>query len=73
LRHLHVWGCPAEARVFNPHEKKLDSKIISGYFNSYPDKSKGYRFYCSKHSTKIVETGDARFLENGAISGSSET
>ena len=25
LRHLHVWGCPAEARVYNPHEKKLDS------------------------------------------------
>ena len=24
LRHLHVWGCP-EARVYNPHEKKLDS------------------------------------------------
>ena len=25
LRHLHVWGCPAEARVYNPHEMKLDS------------------------------------------------
>ena len=25
LRHLHVWGCPTEARVYNPHEMKLDS------------------------------------------------
>ena len=32
LRHLHVWGCPAEARIYNPHEKKLDSRTISGYF-----------------------------------------
>ena len=25
LRHLHVWDCLIEARVYNPHEKKLDS------------------------------------------------
>ena len=30
LRHLHVWGCPAEARMYNPHEKKLDSRTVSG-------------------------------------------
>ena len=24
LRYLYVWGCPAEAKVYNPHEKKLD-------------------------------------------------
>ena len=24
LRHLHVWGCPAEVRVYNPQEKKLN-------------------------------------------------
>ncbi|XP_075092034.1 uncharacterized protein LOC142172152 [Nicotiana tabacum] len=40
LRHLHVWGCPAEARVYNPQEKKLDSRTISGYFIGYPEKSK---------------------------------
>jgi len=70
LRHLHVWGCPAEARIYNPHEKKLDFKTISDYFIAYPAKSKGYRFYCPTHSTKIVETGNARFLENGEISDS---
>ena len=72
LRHLHVWGCPAEARIYNSHEKKLDFKTISGYFIGYPMKSKGYRFYCPNHSTKIVETGNARFIENDEISGSDQ-
>ena len=70
LRHLHVWGCPTEAKVYNPHEKKLDLRTISGYFISYPEKSKGFRFYCPNHSTRIVETGNVRFIENGEISGS---
>ena len=72
LRHIHIWGCPAEARIYYPHEKKLDSRTISRYFIGYPDKSKGYRFYCPNHSVRIVETGNARFLENGEISGSNE-
>ena len=21
LRHLHVWGCPVEVRIYNPHER----------------------------------------------------
>ena len=72
LRHIHIWGCPMEARIYNPHEKNLDSRTISGYFIGYPDKSKGYKFYCPNHSVRIVETGNARFLENGEISGSNE-
>jgi hypothetical protein len=70
LRHLHVWGCPTEARVYNPHEKKLNLRTISGYFIDYPEKSKGFRFYCPNHSTRIVETSNARFIENGEINGS---
>ncbi|CAL9026013.1 unnamed protein product, partial [Prunus brigantina] len=73
LRHLHVWGCPAEIRIYNPHEKKLDFRTISGYFIGYPEKSKGYSFYCPNHSTKIVETGNARFIESGEVSGSGKT
>uniref|UniRef100_A0A803LZ05 Retroviral polymerase SH3-like domain-containing protein n=1 Tax=Chenopodium quinoa TaxID=63459 RepID=A0A803LZ05_CHEQI len=69
---MHIWGCPAEARIYNPHEKKLDSRIVSGYFIGYPENSKGYRFYCPNHSTRIVETGNARFLENGENSESNE-
>ncbi|XP_028124521.1 uncharacterized protein LOC114321552 [Camellia sinensis] len=63
----------AEARIFNPQEKNLDSRTISRYFIGYPDKSKGYKFYCPNHSMRIVETGNARFLENGEISGSEKT
>ena len=70
LRHLHVWGCQAEVRIYNPHEKKLDSRTISGYFIGYLERSKGYRFYCPNHSTRIVESGNARFIENGSVSGS---
>ena len=57
-------------RIYNPHEKKLDSRTISGYFIGYPKRSKGYRFYCPNHSTSIVESGNARFIENGSVSGS---
>uniref|UniRef100_A0A6N2M754 Retrovirus-related Pol polyprotein from transposon TNT 1-94 n=1 Tax=Salix viminalis TaxID=40686 RepID=A0A6N2M754_SALVM len=73
LRHLRVWGCPAEVKPYNPHEKKLDSRTVSGYFIGYPEKSKGFVFYCPSHSTRIVETGNARFIENGETSGSSES
>jgi len=71
LRHLYVWGCPAEVRLlYNPLEKKLDARTISGYFIGYPEKSKGYRFYCPNHSTQTVETGNAQSIENDEISGS---
>ena len=73
LRHVHVWGCPVEVRIYNPQEKKLDSRTVSGYFISYAEKSKGYRFYCPSHATKIVESHNARFLENDVISGSNES
>jgi len=70
LRHLHVWGCQAEVRIYNLQEKKLDERTISGFFIGYPEKSKGYMFYCPTRSTRIVETRNARFIENGETSGS---
>ncbi|KAL4016719.1 hypothetical protein IC575_024376 [Cucumis melo] len=72
LRHLHVWGCQTEVKIYNPHEKKLDSRTTSGFFIGYPEKSKGYIFYCPNHSTRIVETRNVRFIENDIISGSLE-
>ncbi|GKB06474.1 retrovirus-related pol polyprotein from transposon TNT 1-94 [Tanacetum coccineum] len=60
------------ARVYNPQKKKLDSQTISGYFIGYPEKSKGYRFYCPTHSSRIIETYNAKFLENSEVSGSVE-
>ena len=48
----------------------MDAKTISGYFIGYPEKSKGYTFYCPNRSRRIFKTGNARFIENGEISGS---
>ena len=48
----------------------MDARTISGYFIGYPVKSKGYIFYCPTHSTRIVETENARFIENGETIGS---
>ncbi|KAG9447194.1 hypothetical protein H6P81_013322 [Aristolochia fimbriata] len=70
LQHICVLGCPSEVRVYNPQEKKLDPRTISGYFIGYPERSKGYRFYCPTHSTRIVESRNAKFLELDSISGS---
>lgn len=70
LRYLKVWGCPSEAKLYNPQSHKLDMKTISCFFIGYPERSKGYRFYAPSHSTRIVETKHAEFLENVNISGS---
>jgi len=70
VRHLHVWGCQAKIRIYNPHEKKLDARTINEYFIGYLEKSKRYRFYYPTHSTRIVEIGNVRFIENGETSGS---
>jgi len=29
LNYFHVWGCPAEAKLFNPNIRKLEPKIVS--------------------------------------------
>ena len=65
---MHVWGCPYEVRIYNPYKKKLDPRTLSGFFIGYAEMSKGYKFYCSSHSTRIVESRNAKFLENDMIS-----
>ena len=67
LEHPHFWGCPTEARIYNPPEKKLDFRTISGYIIGYPEKFKEYRFYCPIHSMRIIKNGNARFIENSEI------
>ncbi|KAK3010223.1 hypothetical protein RJ639_011862 [Escallonia herrerae] len=37
---------------------------------SYPERSKGFRFYCPSHTTRIVETRHAVFFEDAEYSGS---
>ncbi|KAD3640949.1 hypothetical protein E3N88_30172 [Mikania micrantha] len=72
LRYMKVWGCLAEAKLYNPFLKKLDMKTVTCYFIGYPDHSKGYRFHCPTHVTRIVETNHAHFLDDSKVSGSSE-
>ena len=64
LWHIRVWGCLSELRIYNPQEKKLDPRTISGHFIGYVEKSKGYRFYCPSHTTRIMESRNLKFLEN---------
>jgi hypothetical protein len=70
LNYLHVWGYLAEAKLFNPSIRKLDPKTISFHFIGYPDKLKGFYFYCPDRYIKIVETRHDVFLDNEAIRGS---
>ena len=72
LQHMRVWGCSSEVRIYNPQEKKLDPWTISGYFIGYVKKSKGYRFYCPSHSTRIVELRNAKFTEYDLVSESDQ-
>ena len=65
-----MWGCPTEAKVFNPNIGKLDSKTVSCHFIGFLEKSKGYRFYCPDKQTKFLETRHAVFLEDDMIRGS---
>ena len=60
-------------RIYNPQERKLDPRTISGYFVGYAERSKGYRFYCPSHSTRFVESRNSKFLENDLISGSDQS
>ena len=69
LNQFRVWGCPAEIKVFHPNTEKLDPKTLSCHFIGYPEKSKGYRFYCPDRHTKFIETRHAA-LEDQMIRGS---
>jgi len=73
LNHLRVWGSPAEAKVFNPNIGKLNPKTVSCHFIGYPEKSKGFRFYCPDRHTKFVETNHTIFLEEEMVRGSMVT
>ena len=68
LKHLRVWGCPAEARPYRPDERKLDSRTVSCNFVGYSERSRGYKFYNPTTRT-FFETGNARFFEEVEFGG----
>nr|CAN75475.1 hypothetical protein VITISV_006889 [Vitis vinifera] len=63
IRHLHVWGCPAEARPYKPNEKKLDSRTVSCYFVGYSKRSRGFKFY-DPSTRSFFETSNAKFIKD---------
>jgi hypothetical protein len=69
LNYLCVWGCPVEAKIFNPNTGKLEPKTVSYHFIGYPEKSKSFRFYCLDMHTNYVETRHAIFLEDEMMRG----
>lgn len=69
---MHIWGCPTKARLYNPHEKKLDSRTVSEHFIGYLERFKGYMFYCPSHNPIIVKTVNVKFIEFSKISGSTK-
>ena len=64
LRHFHVWGCKVEGRPYNSQSKKLDPKTISGYFIGYYVGSRGFRFYCLLHTTRVIKSDRAIYFED---------
>ncbi|KAF7843809.1 Retrovirus-related Pol polyprotein from transposon TNT 1-94 [Senna tora] len=70
MKHLRVWGCKAEVRPYNPQLKKLDPKTIFECFIGYCPGSRGNRFYCPSHSTRVIESDRAYYFENDSDSGS---
>ena len=72
LKHMHVWDSLSKVRIYNSQEKKLDLRTINGYFIGHAKRSKGYRFYCPYHITRIVESRNAKFFENDLINESDQ-
>ena len=52
-----------EVRPYNPQSKKLDPKTISEYFIGYCVGSRGSRFYCPSHTTRVIEFDRSVYFE----------
>ena len=61
-------------RPYNPQSKKLDPKTINGYFIGYCVGSRGSRFYCLSHTTRVIKSNQAIYFEDdiGASQGPRE-
>ena len=69
LNHLNVWGCPMEVRIYNPHERKLDSRTTNSSLVVQKN-LKGVNSIFPNHSKRIVEARNAKFIKNSNIIGS---
>ena len=53
-----------KVKLYNQQFKKLDPKTISGSFIGYCVGSRGYEFYCSTYTTRVIESDQAIYLED---------
>ena len=68
-----MFGVARQKLEFITHKKKNKIQEQSVFSSFVIQKNqKGNRYYYPNHSTRIVETGNARFIENGELSGSEE-
>ena len=51
-------------RPYNLQSRKLDPKTISGYFIGYCVGSRGSRFYCPSHTTRVIKSDQAIYFED---------
>ena len=51
-------------KPYNPQSKKHNPKTISGYFISYCVGSRGLRFYCPSHTTRVIESNQVIYFED---------
>ena len=68
LKHLHIWGCSAQAGLYVLKARKLDSRTIRCYFVGYSEKSWGFKFY-DPSTRGIFEIGNAHFFEDIEFDG----
>ena len=63
LHHICVWDYKAKVQIYNPQIKKLDPKTINDYFVNYCIGSRGSKFFCPSHTTRIVELDRVIYLK----------
>lgn len=62
LRHIRVWGCSSEVRIYNPQEKRLETLLGISLVML-----KNQIVIDSSYCTRMVESKNTKFLENTLI------
>jgi hypothetical protein len=71
LNYFHIWGCPAEARIFNLGQGNLVREPLTAILlATLRDRSDTYSTVQAGRQTKFIETRHVIFLEDDMIKGS---
>ncbi|KAF2294007.1 hypothetical protein GH714_006333 [Hevea brasiliensis] len=64
LENCCVHSQSGKGEAIYPQIRKLDAKSVSGFFIGYCTSSRGSRFYCPTHSTRVIESDHAGYFED---------